>query len=113
MLTFTDQAGSVISLMTQLAPGAEGVRLSTSIDSDHGRSAPPALRISMAYEFSAQDELVLTPSGVPVFIDQEIAPVLQGTTLDGSIDSHGRPRFTACREEQARDIRAWRDPFEL
>lgn len=102
----------MISLMIQLAPGAEGVRLSSSADSKRGRSAPPMLRMAMAYEFTPQDELVITPSGAPVFIEPDIAAVLRGTTLDGSIDSHGRPRFTACRDDPAAGIWTWKDPFE-
>ncbi|MGH9028972.1 MAG: hypothetical protein ACRDV4_05095 [Acidimicrobiales bacterium] len=96
MLSLTDQAESVISLMVELDPKASGVRLSGSLGD---RVGPPAVRLVMAYAFTVEDELVMTQRGVPVFIDPEVVPVLKGTTLHGSVDTSGRPRFTAWRDE--------------
>jgi hypothetical protein len=112
MLTFTEQAGSVISLMIQLAPGASGVRLSGSTVSEGSQVAPPVLRLVMVYEFLPGDELLITRSGVPVFIESAIAPRLRGAILDGHIDCHGRPQFTAFRDEQVGGVPTPGDPFE-
>ena len=112
MLTFTEQAGNVINLMAQLAPGATGIRLSGSCGSQPEHEVPPVLKIAMTFEFSLHDELMITPSGVAVFIEPQIAPILKGATLDGSIDSHGHPHFVACREEPAGQTWAWKNHFD-
>jgi Fe-S cluster assembly iron-binding protein IscA len=97
MLTFTDRTEWALQLILELAysPGS-----ALRISARGGRDAVldgSDLEMTITSDFRRSDELVLAPGGVPVFIEREIAPVLEGAIIDVSLSGAGRPQFVLHR----------------
>ncbi len=59
----------------------------------------PALRLDVAMESEAEDEIVTAPGGPPVFIEPDVAPLLEDKVLDGELEPSGRAAFKIVTEK--------------
>ena len=109
MLTVTDDAASAMRTALQKAamPPTAGMRIST----DHAAVATPAqngngsatagnrpmLRLDVVTETPEDDEVVIAPGGLQVFIERDVAPLLEDKVLDGEVEPGGRSSFRIVR----------------
>jgi Fe-S cluster assembly iron-binding protein IscA len=93
LLSFTDRAGGALRLVLDLAPRPDA---SLRITTRQGRGGVE-LQLWSASRLNSDDELVLAPDGIPIFVDTSVVPMLHGALLDGWLTEDGRPRFVLHR----------------
>lgn len=87
-------------LVLDATPG-EGVRISGRVPSMDGQGGLCLLELSVVAHCQMDDEWLLSPSGILVFVERDIAAFLEGRTLDASIDGDGVPKFVVRPDEHA------------
>jgi Fe-S cluster assembly iron-binding protein IscA len=102
MLAFTERAGAALHLVLDAARGNRtGVRISGRAPSMNGLGGLCVLELSVVAHCDMDDEWLISPSGIPVFVDPDIVGFLKGRTLDASIDADGVPKFVVRPDEHA------------
>jgi Fe-S cluster assembly iron-binding protein IscA len=88
MLTLTDNATSEIRdiIHDPMVPDGWGLRIATTPGSDE-------LSLSVA-QVPAEDDEILDENGARVFLEPRAATLLADSTLDATIDDHGRVKFS-------------------
>jgi Fe-S cluster assembly iron-binding protein IscA len=87
MLTLTSQAAQAINALLADQPGA-GLRISQVVDGDQRQLG---LTVSAT---PAPDDQVIEQDGSHVFVDNQVAPLLEGKTLDAQINAERQVAFT-------------------
>lgn len=87
MLTLTPQASEAITALLADSPGA-GLRISEIVDGDEVR-----LGLSVAAEPAPGDQ-VIEGGGSHVFVDDQVAPLLDDKTLDAQVNEDRQVAFT-------------------
>jgi len=85
VLTITPGAGEALAHLRDTAgdlPEGGGVRIARATDED----GEPAFTLDLV-EAAAPDDVVFEGHALPVFVDPDAAPLLEGTALDG--ETHG------------------------
>lgn len=93
MIQFTDRSGDLFQLVLYLALSTKSAVRISATRRDPGGDAV-GLELATTSQFRPSDELLLAPGGVPVFIEPELAPVLEGSVIDGTLTRDGRPNIT-------------------
>jgi len=96
MLTVTNDAATAMRLALQRAdvPESSGLRISADRDTDvEENGSQPMLRLDVATENEVDDEVVVAPGGLQVFIEPQVAPLLEDKVLDGMVEPSGRAAF--------------------
>jgi iron-sulfur cluster assembly protein len=95
MLTVTDRAAQALRTAIDTAdqPGA-GMRISGASPADvPDGNRRPTLRLDVVPTAQSDCELVVAPGGVQVFIEPDVASLLEDRTLDSSVDENGHAAF--------------------
>ncbi len=101
MIQFTERSGDLFQLVLYLALSTtSAIRISATRRGPGGDAV--SLELAPTSEFRPSDELVLAPGGVPVFIEPDLAPVLEGSVIDGTLAQDGRPNITVHKSERSR-----------
>jgi Fe-S cluster assembly iron-binding protein IscA len=102
MLTVTNDAASAMrnALERAAIPDTTGMRISADPNADQNGSAHPALRLDVATETVDGDKVVEAPGGLHVFIEPEVAPLLEDKVLDGMVEPNGRAAFRIVTQKQ-------------
>lgn len=96
MLTVTNDAATAMRLALQRAdmPESSGLRISADREADvEENGSRPMLRLDVATGNQLDDEVVVAPGGLQVFIEPEVAPLLEDKVLDGTVEPGGRAAF--------------------
>ncbi|MGH9030087.1 MAG: iron-sulfur cluster biosynthesis protein [Acidimicrobiales bacterium] len=107
MLTVTDDAASAMRTALDKAelPTA-GLRISadhetrTAAANDGPEPEKPMLRLDVVTDANDADAVVEAPGGLQVFIEPEVAPLLDDKVLDGEIEPSGRSAFRILTQKQ-------------
>lgn len=94
MLTVTNDAATAMRSALEHAdlPPSTGLRISAD-RSETEENSKPALRLDVATEGEAEDEIVTAPGGPQVFIEPGVVPFVQDKVLDGELEPSGRAAF--------------------
>lgn len=92
MLVLTDAAAQVVKSVTSnpQAPGAAGLRISSSVPEPDSASALQVEAVSGPNE----NDQVLEAAGARVFVAPQAAFFLEDKILDASVDGAGNARFS-------------------
>jgi Fe-S cluster assembly iron-binding protein IscA len=95
MLTVTDDAATAMRTALERAdlPVSTGMRISADGNPEAESDSQPALRLDVATDSSDADKVVEAPGGLQVFIEPDVAPLLEDKVLDGVIEPSGRAAF--------------------
>lgn len=90
MLALTDQAASAIRTLTTQPdmPDQTGLRIAPAVD----EGGTPTFALSLTTSPEPKDQVVES-EGARVFLDPDVAPVLDDKTLDAQVDEQGRVEF--------------------
>jgi len=93
MLVVTERAGDALwtIMATAVHPG-NAMRLSRqSSERANGDRRQLAIKLHIVNVAEEGDEIVIAPSGVQLFIDRHLAPLVANRILDSETDDTGRP----------------------
>ncbi|HUC36168.1 MAG TPA: hypothetical protein VMR97_03495 [Acidimicrobiales bacterium] len=98
MLTITDDAATAMRLALERAdvPPSSGMRISADEAPELSENGDqPMLRLDVVTDAEAHggDELVVAPGGLQIFIEPQVAPLLEDKVLDGAVEESGRAAF--------------------
>jgi Fe-S cluster assembly iron-binding protein IscA len=108
MLTVTDDAATAMRVALEKAaiPSTAGMRISADRNasedgvSKNGKVGRPKLRLDVVTSTYEQDEVVVAPGGLQVFIEPEVLPLLEDKMLDGEVEESGRSAFRIVTQRQ-------------
>jgi len=91
MLTVTRAAEQALLMELSMTPEpAVGVRIFKDTTGVQGNGSSPQLQMSLVTQAPPDDDVVLSPNGIEVFIDPDIAAMVEGQVLDQDTDERGR-----------------------
>ena len=98
MLTVTNDAAAAMRMALERAeiPDSNGLRISAEQPGEPVENGnQPMLRLDVvtSVESRVDDEIVLAPGGIQVFIEPRVAPLLEDKVLDGVVEPSGRAAF--------------------
>jgi Fe-S cluster assembly iron-binding protein IscA len=99
MLTVTDRAGEALRATVERAGDqVDAVRISASPSPDAKSSEGSGFRIDVISEQEGDDAVVVgAPGGPLIFIASDVAPLLDGSTLDTRDEEGGGSTFVLRR----------------
>lgn len=98
MLTVTDDAAAAMRMALERAeiPDSSGLRISAEQPHELTENgSQPMLRLDVvtAVENRVDDQIVVAPGGIQIFIEPRVAPLLEDKVLDGVVEPSGRAAF--------------------
>jgi Fe-S cluster assembly iron-binding protein IscA len=98
MLSVTKDAAAAMRMALERAeiPDSNGLRISAEkAEEPVDNGSQPMLRLDVvtAVENRVDDEIVVAPGGIQVFIEPRVAPLLDDKVLDGVVEPSGRAAF--------------------
>jgi hypothetical protein len=102
LLEFSERSGDALQLVLDVAScPASGIRISGRLRSKGTYRGIPFLELAAVAEVKTEDEWLISPCGIPVFVAQDVAEFLRGMVLDASTTDEGTPQFVVRRDEPA------------
>jgi Fe-S cluster assembly iron-binding protein IscA len=103
MLTVTNDAGTAMRMALERAavPDSSGMRISADPVGVEENGSQPVLRLDVVVENQNDDEIVVAPGGVQVFIEPTVAPLLEDKVLDGVVEPSGKASFRIVAQKPA------------
>lgn len=90
MLTVTDRAGDTLwSIMATAVRSGAAMRMSKRPTSPSDAKAVPSIKLNIVDGAEDGDEVVMLRSGLQLFIDGKLAPLVADRVLDSSVDDDG------------------------
>ncbi len=98
MLSVTKDAAAAMRMALERAeiPESNGLRISAEQPAEIVENRnQPMLRLDVvtAVENRVDDEIVVAPGGIQIFIEPRVAPLLEDKVLDGVVEPSGRAAF--------------------
>jgi Fe-S cluster assembly iron-binding protein IscA len=91
MLVVTRQAEQALLIELGMTPEpAVGVRIFKDVSAPQSNGTGPHLQMALVTYAPPDDDLVVSPIGIEVFIDRDIASLVQDHVLDQETDDMGQ-----------------------
>jgi hypothetical protein len=102
LLEFSERAGDALQLVLDAAscPPA-GIRISGKLRAKGSYRGIPFLELAAVSDVKLEDEWLISPWGIPVFVSRDVAEFLRGMVLDAATADDGIPQFVVRRDEPA------------
>ncbi|GAA4491020.1 Fe-S cluster assembly protein HesB [Microbacterium panaciterrae] len=93
MLTLTDNATALVTTLVRRRTDTEGAGLRIHTADTPGMTGEPRLAADVVVVPEADDQIIDLP-GAPVFLEGEVAIVLDDKILDANVDEEGAVSFS-------------------